>query len=119
MTWLKDYAMDDELPIPLRLRDLDPDTILFLDRLNENERRALIWCASLNPESRDRLDQFLRLDVEKYVAGFKLLELWTRLSWLFGRLGWIGKTSVWIVMTTAGILIALTQIAEHLSRAKP
>ena len=110
--------MTDELPIPLRLRDLDPDTILFLDRLNENERRALIWCASLNPESRDRLDQFLRLDVEKFNAGFRLIEFWTRMSWLFGRMGWLGKASVWIIMTAAGILVALTQIAEHLSKAR-
>lgn len=111
--------MTDEPPVPLRLRDLSEETILWLDRLDHKQREALIWCGHLEPTERDRLDDFLKLDPEKYVAGFKLLELWTRLSWLFGRLGWIGKTSVWIVMTTAGILIALTQIAEHLSRAKP
>jgi len=111
--------MTDEPPVPLRLRDLSDETILWLDRLDHKQREALIWCGHLEPEERERLDQFLRLDVDKYDAGFKLIELWTRLSWLFGRLGWIGKTSVWIIMTAAGILVALTQIAEHLSKAKP
>jgi hypothetical protein len=90
-----------------------------LDRLNESERRALIWCGHLSTEERGRLDQFLSLDIAKFQAGFKVVELWTRLSWLLGRLGWLGKTSVWIIMTTAGILVALTQIAEHLSKTKP
>lgn len=106
-------------PVPLRLRDLSEETILWLDRLDHKQREALIWCGHLPPESRSRLDRFLRLDVDKVDAGFKLLELWTRMSWLFNRLGWLGKTSVWIIMTAAGILIALTQIAEHLSKTKP
>ncbi|MBN9035442.1 MAG: hypothetical protein J0H53_05185 [Rhizobiales bacterium] len=111
--------MTDEPAVPLRLRDLSDETILWLDRLDHKQREALIWCGHLESEERKRLDDFLKLDPEKYAAGFKLLELWTRMSWLLGRLGWLGKTSVWIIMTAAGILIALTQIAEHLSRTRP
>lgn len=111
--------MTDETPIPQRLRDLDPQTILLLDRMNSEEREALIWCLNLTPEERVRLDKFLQLDAEKFQAGFKLVELWTRISWVLGRLGWLGKTSVWIITATAGILVALTQIIEHLSKVRP
>ncbi len=111
--------MTDETSIPQRLRDLDPQTILLLDRMDSEEREAFIWCVNLSPEERARLDKFLQLDAEKFQAGFKLVELWTRISWVLGRLGWLGKTSVWIITATAGILVALTQIIEHLSKVRP
>lgn len=107
-----------ENPVPPRLRDLDDETILFLDRLDSKQREALIWCARLSPEARKRLNQFVSLDPEKFNAGYKLVELWVRMDWLLGNLGWIGKTSVWIIMTTAGILFALAQIAEHFTGSK-
>jgi hypothetical protein len=110
--------MSEEPPVPLRLRDLDDETILWLDRLDSKQRESLIWCGHLTPEARSRLDQFLKLDVEKFTAGFKLVELWTKISWVLGRLGWLGKTSVWIIITVASILVALTQIIEHLAKVR-
>lgn len=91
---------------PSRLRDLDPETILWLDRLDSQQRQALIWAGHLEPEQRERLDKFLALDRDHFEAGFAVVQLWTRLRWL-------GSTSMWIILTVAGLLLAVTQILEH------
>ncbi|BCH12093.1 hypothetical protein MesoLj131c_63510 [Mesorhizobium sp. 131-3-5] len=98
--------------VPSRLRDLDPETILWLDRLDSKQREALIWAGRLNPEQRDRLDEFLGLDEDHFAAGFAVVKLWTRLRWL-------GSTSMWIILTVAGLLLAITQIIDQVKGAKP
>jgi len=92
--------------VPNRLRDLDPETILWLDRLDSKQREALIWAGRLETEQRTRLDRFLDLDRDHFEAGFAVVKLWTRLQWL-------GSTSMWIILTIAGVLLAMTQIFEH------
>ena len=98
--------------VPIRLRDLDPETILWLDRLDSKQRDALIWAGRLNPAQRERLDKFLDLDQDHFEAGFAVVKLWTRLRWL-------GSTSMWIILTVAGLLLALSQIFDHIKGAKP
>jgi hypothetical protein len=98
--------------VPNRLRDLDPDTILWLDRLDHTQREALIWAGRLQPAQRDRLDKFLDLDRDQFEAGFAVVRLWTRMRWL-------GSTSVWIILTVAGLLLAMTQILEQIKGPKP
>lgn len=98
--------------VPNRLRDLDPETILWLDRLDSKQREALIWAGRLDQHQRDRLDQFLDLDKDHFEAGFAVVRLWTRMRWL-------GSTSVWIVFTVAGLLLAMSQIFDHLKGPKP
>ncbi|PBC01715.1 hypothetical protein [Mesorhizobium sp. WSM3860] len=97
--------------VPQRLRELDPETILWLDRLDSKQREALIWAGRLKPEQRDRLDDFLDLDEDHFQAGFAVVKLWTRLRWL-------GSTSMWIILTVAGLLLALTQIIDQLKGSK-
>jgi hypothetical protein len=92
--------------MPNRLRDLDPDTILWLDRLDHRQREALVWAGRLDLHQRDRLDQFLDLDRDHFEAGFAVVKLWTRMRWL-------GSTSMWIILTVAGLLLAMSQIVDH------
>lgn len=93
--------------IPVRLRDLDPNTILWLDRLDSKQREALVWAGNLDEEQRERLDRFLELDAEHFDAGLAVIRLWIRLNWL-------SSTSMWIILTVAGLLLAVTQIMEQL-----
>ncbi|OBQ90044.1 hypothetical protein [Mesorhizobium sp. AA23] len=97
---------------PQRLRELDPETILWLDRLDSKQREALIWAGRLDPLRRERLDKFLDLDEDHFEAGFAVVQLWTRLRWL-------GSTSMWIILTVAGLLLALTQIIDQLEGPRP
>ncbi|TIO66373.1 MAG: hypothetical protein E5X98_16315 [Mesorhizobium sp.] len=97
---------------PQRLRELDPETILWLDRLDSKQREALIWAGRLDPLRRERLDKFLDLDEDHFEAGFAVVQLWTRLRWL-------GSTSMWIILAVAGLLLALTQIIDQLKGPKP
>lgn len=101
-----------ETQVPNRLRDLDPDTILWLDRLDSKQREALIWAGRLEPWQRERLDLFLDLDKDHFEAGFAVVRLWTRMRWL-------GSTSMWIILTVAGLLLAMSQILDHFKGAKP
>ncbi|MDG4853793.1 MULTISPECIES: hypothetical protein [unclassified Mesorhizobium] len=98
--------------VPQRLRELDPETILWLDRLDSKQREALIWAGRLDPLRRERLDKFLDLNEDHFEAGFAVVQLWTRLRWL-------GSTSMWIILTVAGLLLALTQIVDQLKGPKP
>jgi hypothetical protein len=97
--------------VPNRLRDLDPETILWLDRLDSKQREALIWAGRLSPMQRDRLDEFLDLDQDHFDAGFAVVKLWTRLKWL-------GSTSMWIILTVAALLLAVTQIIDQVKGPK-
>lgn len=97
--------------IPSRLVDLDPDTILWLDRLDHKQREALVWAGRLEPQQRARLDRFLDLDKDHFEAGFAVVRLWTRLRWL-------GSTSMWIILTVAGLLLTMAQILDHF-RTRP
>ena len=99
-------AGNDMPDFPSRLRDLHPDTILWLDRLDTQQREALIWAGRLDQHQRDRLDQFLDLDKDHFEAGFAVVRLWTRVRWL-------GSTSMWIILTTAALLLAIAQIFDH------
>lgn len=89
--------------LPQRLRDLNAETVLFLDRLNSAERDSLIYFANLPEKKRDRLTRFLGLAEDEFEAGFKVVELWT-------RLGWMGITAMKIILTVAGLLLAVNQI---------
>jgi hypothetical protein len=102
--------MADE--IPNRLRDLDHETILWLDRLDSKQREALIWAGRLEPWQRERLDKFLDLDKDHFEAGFAVVKLWTRMRWL-------GSTSMWIILTVAALLLAMTQIVDRLKGPHP
>lgn len=102
----------DMTEVPNRLRDLDPETILWLDRLDSKQRDALIWAGRLDLEQRDRLDKFLDLDHDHFEAGFAVVKLWTRLRWL-------GSTSMWIILTVAGLLLAMAQILDQLKGPRP
>jgi len=95
--------MTEGTKLPRRLLDLDQETIEWLDRLTTEERSALIWAGHLPIEKRKRLDQFLALPQEHFEAGFKIVEVWTRVRWL----GWMFTK---IVLTTAAVLYAAQQI---------
>ena len=88
---------------PTRLRDLDPRTIEFLARLNEDERRRLIDVSHLSVKQTRRLHQFLSLPDEKWDAGFRVV---TR-SVLFGHA--IRRVPK-LVLGLAAILVAANQI---------
>lgn len=92
-----------EPQLPQRLRELHPETVLFLDRLNSTERDSLIYFANLSEKKRERLTRFLGLAEDEFEAGFKVVELWT-------RLGWMGITAMKIILTVAGLLLAINQI---------
>lgn len=92
--------------LPRRLLDLDEDTILWLDRLNTEERTALIWAGKLSEEKRKRLDLFLALEKEKFQAGFQVVELWTKVSW-------IARTATKLLLLVAGTLVALNQVLAY------
>lgn len=91
------------LQLPKRLAELNPETVLFLDRLNTLERDSLIYFANLPEKKRERLTRFLNLAEDEFEAGFKVVELWT-------RLGWMGITAMKIILTVAGLLLAINQI---------
>lgn len=97
---------EDEEKLPRRLMDLHPETILWLDRLNTEERTALMWAGSLSYEKRKRLDLFLALEKEKFQAGFQVVELWTKVSW-------IARTSTKLLLLVAGTLVAVNQILAY------
>jgi hypothetical protein len=97
--------------VPDRLRDLDPQTILWLDRLDSAQREALMWAGRLDAEQRDRLDMFLEMDKDHFEAGFAVVKLWTRLRWL-------SSTSMWIILTLAGLLLAITRVMDQLKWPK-
>lgn len=93
--------------VPQRLRELTPETVLFLDRLNTAERDSLIYFANLPEDKRNRLTRFLNQPKDEFDAGFKVVELWT-------RLGWMGVTAMKIILTVAGLLLAINQIMTWL-----
>lgn len=95
--------MNDSEGLPRRLRDLDEETIEWLDRLTTEERQALIWAGHLPSEKRERLDKFLALSKEHFEAGFKIVELWTKVRWL----AWLFTK---VVFGTAALLLAVSQI---------
>jgi hypothetical protein len=99
---------DDEngRALPRRLLDLDPETIGWLDRLTTEERTALIWAGKLPEEKRHRLDLFLALEKEKFQAGFQVVELWTKVSW-------IARTSTKLLLFVAGTLVAVNQVLSY------
>ncbi|PWJ88339.1 hypothetical protein C8D77_11161 [Mesorhizobium loti] len=92
--------------LPRRLVDLDDETIGWLDRLTTEERQALIWAGHLPKFKRDRLDLFLGLDRDKFEAGFKIVELWTRTTW-------IAKTAMKLLLYVAGTLVAINQVVAY------
>lgn len=89
--------------MPRRLLDLDQETIGWLDRLTTEERQALIWAGHLPKFKRDRLDLFLGLESEKFAAGFKIVEMYTRTTW-------IAKTATKFLLYVAGTLVAINQV---------
>lgn len=97
---------EGERKLPRRLLDLDPETIGWLDRLTTEERTALIWAGKLPEEKRKRLDLFLALEKEKFQAGFQVVELWTKVSW-------IARTSTKLLLLVAGTLVALNQVLAY------
>lgn len=97
---------DNGRKLPRRLADLDAETIGWLDRLTDEERTALIWAGHLPKFKRDRLDMFLGLEREKFEAGFKIVELWTKTAW-------IAKTATKLLLFVAGTLVALNQVISY------
>lgn len=99
---------DNGRKLPRRLLDLDEETIGWLDRLTTEERIALIWAGHLPKYKRDRLDLFLGLEAEKFQAGFKIVELWTKASW-------VAKLAMRVLLVTAGTLVALDRVMAYFS----
>ncbi|RVD16851.1 MAG: hypothetical protein EOS73_25395 [Mesorhizobium sp.] len=97
-----------ERKLPRRLVDLDEETIRWLDRLTTEERTALIWAGHLPEEKRKRLDMFLSLEKDKFQAGFQVVELWTKVSW-------IARTSTKLLLFVAGTLVAINQVLAYFS----
>ncbi|PBB75222.1 hypothetical protein CK227_10545 [Mesorhizobium sp. WSM4308] len=95
-----------ERKLPRRLLDLDEETVGWLDRLTTEERTALIWAGHLPKYKRDRLDLFLALEREKFEAGFQVVELWTKVSW-------IARTSTKLLLIVAGTLVAINQVLAY------
>lgn len=93
---------------PTRLRDLDPETIEFLARLNDDERRRLIEVSHLSIKETARLRQFLSLPDEKWDAGFRIV---TR-SVVFNRLI---RSVPKLILGLAALIIAINQIWQHVS----
>jgi hypothetical protein len=94
--------------LPRRLLDLDEETIGWLDRLTTEERVALIWAGKLPEEKRHRLDLFLALEKDKFQAGFQIVELWTKVSW-------IAKMATRVLLVVAGTLVALDRVMAYFS----
>lgn len=92
--------------------ELDDETILWLDRLNTEQRSSLIYFGNLPVDRRDKLSAILGLPKEQHEALVRISELWTRLSWM-------GRTSVKIVLIVAGLLVALSQISTYFSSGGP
>lgn len=102
-----DNAGGNHPQLPQRLRELNPETILFLDRLNTTERDSLIFFANLSDSKRARLTRFLNQPDKEFEAGFTVVEIWT-------RLGWMGITVMKVIVTVAALLLALNQILTWL-----
>jgi hypothetical protein len=88
---------------PRRLRDLDDDTVEWLARLNEEERRRLIDVSHLTEKQTHRLIQFLSLDDARWEAGFKIV---TRSAFVTGTLRSVPK----FVLGLAALLVAVQQL---------
>lgn len=95
--------MDGKEWPPTRLRDLDPRTIEFLARLNEDERQRLIEVSHLDEKQTKRLEQFLSLPDDKWEAGFRIV---TRSVLIAGAIKSVPK----FILGLAAILIAINQI---------
>lgn len=91
-----------------RWYDLDPRTIEFIARLNEDERRRLIELGSLSEKEVERLQKFLALDDERWEAGFTIVARSVVISKA------IRKFPVFL-MTFAAMLVAVNQIFGSLS----
>ncbi|TIM16298.1 MAG: hypothetical protein E5Y67_03640 [Mesorhizobium sp.] len=96
----------EKTALPRRLLDLDAETVGWLDRLTTEERTALIWAGHLPKFKRDRLDLFLALEQDKFQAGFTIVELYTRTTW-------IAKTSMKLLLYVAGALVAVNQVMAY------
>ena len=82
---------------------LDPDTVEWIARLNEAERRNLIELSHLSEENLKRVQALLALDKETWEAGIRLATrsaAWSR----------IAKRFPGIVLALAGFLVALNTI---------
>lgn len=96
----------DDRKLPRRLLDIDPETVGWLDRLTTEERTALIWAGKLPKYKRERLDLFLALEQDKFQAGFKIVELWTKTAW-------VAKTATKLLLFVAGTLVAINQVMAY------
>ncbi|ESW92906.1 hypothetical protein NKL07_21730 [Mesorhizobium sp. C280B] len=101
----------EDRKVPRRLLDIDTETVGWLDRLNSAERDNFIRLGKLPKWQLDRLELFLALEEEKFKAGFQVVELWTRVSW-------IAKTAVKLLLIVAGTLVALNQVLAYFSGGK-
>lgn len=91
--------------IPQRLKDLDDNTILWLDRMNTQERENLIKLSRFSPEKLMVLDEFLSLDPRHRKAGCQIVRFWV-------HMGWLRTSTFWIILTTSAIVAAVANIIE-------
>ncbi len=103
--------MTDELnpDLPRRLRDLEPRTIEWLARLNEQERQNLIFMGDLTEKKRTRLDKFLALPDEEFQAGFQVVTAAVRIKWVLAK-------GFWIASSVAAVLLIYSQISNFVSK---
>lgn len=93
----------NELQLPRRWADLDPETIEWIARLNEGERRRLIDLSHMKEKEAGRLRQLLALEDDKWEAGFRMIKKaagFNNLTKAFPR----------FVLGLAALLVALDQI---------
>ncbi len=102
--------MEQANPILLadRLADLSPKTIKWLSQLEDENIDNLEWLCDQPKEKLDRFDQFISMSKEKFEAGFKIVELWTRMAWL-------GKTGFWLMSGIVAILMFFSQIKPFIA----
>ncbi len=94
--------------LPQRWADLDPRTIEFIARLNEDERQRLIEVSHLDAKQTQRLEQFLSLPDDKWDAGFKIV---TRSVVLNRAVRSVPK----LILGLAAVLVAVDQIWKWVS----
>jgi len=101
--------MDDSFELPRRLRDLEPRTVEWLARLNEQERQNLIYLGDLTEKKRTRLDDFLSLPDEEFKAGFQVVTAAVRIKWIVAK-------GFWIASSVAAFLLIYGQITGFFSK---
>jgi hypothetical protein len=100
---------DESFQLPRRLLDLEPRTVEWLARLNEEERQNLVYMGDLPVKKRERLERFLSLPEEEFHAGFEIVTAAVRTKWILKKGFYIGSS-------VAAALLIYSQIMAFIAK---